>query len=205
MGLSIVTPPADLPVTLQELKRQVGLADNLTAQDDDLMRRIAAATRVAERYCKRAFIERVYLLTLGRRPREIGLPFPPLVSVDQIQYIDTEGVLQTLATNQYQSTALRTPGLIRPAYNVCWPALRCTDFDPVQITYTAGYGATPDDVPAEAREAILVMASTWFNDREEVVEGQITKVPYSATWLLDTLSVGAIRVGTIRRSRKPTA
>lgn len=191
MGIVVVTPPAAFPVTLSEAKKQAEVAPSLAVHDDHLNRLIAAATDVAEDSSKRAFINRTLKLTLQRFPCwHLGLPYPPLQSVSSVKYIDDNGVLQTLATSEYNVSTNNQPGFIEPAYNKTWPSTR-RQADAVQVEYVAGYGASGAAVPAKAREAILLLLNTWFNNREGAVVGvSANDVPLNVKWLLQGLKTG---------------
>jgi hypothetical protein len=70
---------------------------------------------------------------------EIFLPFPPLVSVDSIKYVDdATGTQTTLAASEYSVDAVSEPARITPAYGKSWPATR-NQAGAVEVTFTAGY------------------------------------------------------------------
>ena len=69
----------------------------------------------------------------------IRMPRNPLLSVDQVQYADDFGVIQTAAPSIYQVDNTREVGRLSPAYGQVWPTTRA-QLNAVQITFTAGMG-----------------------------------------------------------------
>jgi hypothetical protein len=70
--------------------------------------------------------------------QEIRIPYPPLIAVTQIQYVDTNGVTQTLASNQYQVDNTGMLGRVAPAYGVVWPLTLIGQYNAATVTFTAG-------------------------------------------------------------------
>src|SRR5690606_16061549 len=99
-----VTPPAGLPVTLEEAKLHLRLPlecpeEQQTGEDELIRRLIAAATQDAELYQGRAYITRTLRLNLDRFPAAGGpiyLPFPPVRQVLSVEYTDAAGQQHTL-------------------------------------------------------------------------------------------------------------
>ena len=106
--------------------------------------------------------------------RRIELPLPPLQSVTKIKYVDPDGATQTLADELY--TVLTDngsePGAVIPAYGTTWPATRCQP-DAVTVTFVAGYGGTPADVPAAISAASLLLIEDLYANRSAKEVGTI--------------------------------
>lgn len=210
MTLSLVTPPATEPLTLQEALDHLRLEQD--APDAALVTAlIQAAREYAETRTARQFITATWRLTLDRFPcrsytdwgswpdarAKISLPRPPLQSVSSVAYLDPSGAPQTWATDQYvvlapaQIQAL--PGQIYPALGVAYPATAARP-DAVTITFVAGYGAA-SAVPRAIKQALLLLIGAWYEQREAVVAGQVTEVPLAVDALLGqfTLLSEAIR------------
>lgn len=188
MGLKVETPPAVTPVTLEEAQRQargvfIGQDDPEAGLWSDIW--IPAATARAESFQSRAYITTEYRLTIDWCwPEAICLPRAPVQSVDAVTYVDEDGATQTLDPAEYQFDLNAEPVYIRPAWNKSWPNTR-SQLATVQVVFTAGYGDEPADVPAKFRAAVLLMAASLYEYREEVVVGTITAtMPKSAENLL---------------------
>lgn len=182
MGLALLAAPADPVVSLEEAQLQVR-ADS-AIETGLLASLVEAATAQAEAFCRRRFVTQRWRATLDAFPsRAIVVPFPPLVSVESVTYVDGDGALQTLASTEYVVRSAETPGEIVPVRGKSWPAA-AVEPDAVRVEFTCGYGA-PDAVPAPIKRAVLLVVGTLYANRETVVTGTIaTALPQSADWLL---------------------
>lgn len=123
----------------------------------------------------RVLVTQAWEMTLARFPRPgqhfIEVPLPPLQDVTSITYVDETGQTQTLASNTYHVIEDATaPAQIVLAYGESWPATR-RQAEAVTVTFTAGYGDTPADVPAPIRAAGLLMVADMYEHREAQVAG----------------------------------
>lgn len=184
MTLQIVTAPAALPVTLAEFRahRRIPAAD--TSLDSELTLALQGATARAETLTGLRLITQTLLLTLDQFPRRIELPVWPVQSVTSVVYDDRDGTEQTFATDLWRVVKSRKPWSVAPAYEAVWPTPRY-DFDAVRVTFVAGFGDEPDDVPADVRSAIMLIASDLFEHREGAVIGAtVGPIPVTAHDLL---------------------
>ncbi len=78
-----------------------------------------------------------------------------------LEYLDAASASQTF-TDFRLSTATR-PGRLYLASGATWPGIATAD-DAVTLTFTAGY-EDPDAVPAEFKEAILLLVGHFFEAR----------------------------------------
>ncbi len=162
-----VDPAPIYPVTLDQAKKQLRIDSD--DEDDLIQGYIAAATEYAQQYCWAQFITAAFVERRDFFPASIGpmqLARNPNPSVTSVQYLDTGGVLQTLPSTNYVVDPYIVPALIVPAYATYWPTTRWHIND-VTVTYTAGYGASQDNVPQEIRQAILLKVSQLFWARGE--------------------------------------
>jgi uncharacterized phiE125 gp8 family phage protein len=183
MARSLVTPPATLPVPLAELKGQLRLGDDETAEHYLLYGYLRAAIELVEGFTGRALISRTYDLTLDEFPAEITLPKPPARSVTSISYVDDAGAAQTLATADYQVDVASQPGRVRPAYLESWPSTRLV-YNAVTVRWVAGYGDDPADVPENLRLAISLAAATWWETRTDLKPAMLDALPAGSRTLM---------------------
>jgi hypothetical protein len=118
----------------------------------------------------------------------IDIPLPPLISIDSVKYYDFAGVLQTVNASTY-NTSLGVQGRIQPQYSTVWPISRPT-IDSVQVTFTAGYGATAAVIPDNVKAAIKMYISHLYENREAVQQGQFMVVPMAVDSLLGASDPG---------------
>lgn len=161
----LVTPATDTPVSLPDAKLHLRVTHN--AEDAEILSLITDATRFCEDRIGQQFITATWRYSLSCFSGDcLFIPRAPLISVTSITYIDTNGASQTLASNLYQVDTDHRPGRILPTRLTFWPDIDTETINPVKVTYTAGYGATADDVPPAAKRAIKFMVSYWYHQRE---------------------------------------
>lgn len=156
------------PLTRATVKNHLKIADSFTADDDLIDQIILAATYWCEDWQGRTYVNRSRTHYLDRFPATIKLPYPPLVSVESIKYVDTDGTQQTLSSADYRVDTGHEPGRITPAYGLIWPAIRPVTSS-ITIAYTAGYGAAAD-VPDQVKAAVKLMCGFLYRHRDAVSE-----------------------------------
>ena len=174
MALSLVTAPTEEPVTLDDQKVHM----RLDTDDDDayVQSCITAARQWVEGQTHRALMAQTwdYNIDYGWPVKEsrhrIDYPINPVKAqaspiADSITYVDSDGVSQTLAVDQYTIVARTNGSYIVPAFDVAWPAVRSVP-NAITVRFVAGYVTVPD----EFNRAILILASLYYEERETSVD-----------------------------------
>ena len=188
-ALSVVTPAAGLPVSLDAARRNSRI--DTTDEDTRLTELLGAATKYVQRHTDTALITQTLSWKMDLFPRTASplyLPTWPVQSLVSVSYVDMDGASQTIPTN---TIALRSPafGHARVARQnwEAWPSCKATP-DAVDIRFTAGFGATHASVPDEFQQAILLLVSHWFENREAALAGSMSKeIEFSVSALIDTI------------------
>src|SRR5262245_7772768 len=183
-------------ITLAEAKLFLKVDDDLTADDTLIAGLITSARQKCEAESWRTFLTSTWAYGLDEFPRsvswfyggrgdQIRVPNPPLVSVQSLTYVDEEGIVQTLPTNQYL-VKTGTPGIVSPAWATVWPFGR---YQPgaVVLSYTAGYGladAVPETIKSAAK---LALSHFYFNRGDSGME-----LPPGIAALLSPVQSGAV-------------
>ena len=164
-------PAADEPITLAEAKAHLRIDAADTAEDSAITGFIQAAREYCETYQQRQYLTATRVHQLDRFPmstrgesRIVLLPYPPLLAITSIVYVDSAGATQTLASGNYLVDAVSQPGRIAPSYSNYWPSTR-QQIGAVTITYTCGYGAAAD-VPQRVKQAMLLGVGSMWENRE---------------------------------------
>lgn len=132
--ISITTEPA----TVAEIKALIPISE---ADHDARITTLISALRMeAEQITGRSLATSTWQIKLDEFPYEIRLLWPVIVSVQSVEYIDTDGNTQTLNPSLYVVDTHSEPGWILPAANTNWPSTYNTA-NAVTVNYTAGYGA----------------------------------------------------------------
>ncbi len=156
----LLAGPAVEPVSLSEAKAhmRVDMAD-----EDTLIGTLIVAARVAaETEIRRVMISQSWRAFIEIWPAEgIGLPVQPALSVEAVRAIDGDGVATVLDSADYTfDVADGTVDLVNPIAGTAH----------YEVDFTAGYGATGTDVPEPLRQAILMLATHWFEHRSAVTD-----------------------------------
>lgn len=183
MGLVLITPPTEEPVSLEEAKLHL----RVDISDDDALigGLIQAARERAEDILRRALITQTWELTLDRFPsgNELELPFPPLQSVASIKYTDSDGDEAEFSSDDYIVDTAEEPGKVILAYGSNWPSVTLYPTGAVKVRFVAGYGEATA-VPQTFKQAILLMAGEWYENRENAVQQRMAEIPLAAKNLL---------------------
>lgn len=192
------TVPQTEPVTLQEAKDHLRV-DGST-EDSLISSLIAAARQHLEETVSRSFVTQTWKLYLDDFPvsklvhipwgeymdiekRAILLPRPPVASVTSITYIASDGTTQTLSTDDYDVDLISEPARIAEAEGATWPTTDNT-VNAVTVEYQAGYG-NAGEVPQAIKQAVLLLLSTWYENRQTVIVGaSIDTLPMSVQALM---------------------
>lgn len=197
-GLTLTTAPTVEPVSLVEAKQHMRI--DFSDHDAMISRLIQVAREYVENRTGRQFVTATYTLTLDRFPRicddglilkasEVWLPRSPAQSITSVKYLNESGTQITLSSAVY---ALRTdlhPGRLTLKYGQAWPATRSIPAA-VEIVYKAGYGLTGASVPAQARQAILLLVAHLYANGEPVAGGTMSGIPYTLDALVGGLGDG---------------
>lgn len=191
MGLAQLTDPGELAVDLHELKAHL----RLTSSDEDATVElyVRAATSLVERNTGRALISRTYRLDESAFPchgKPIELPVAPLASVEGVQYYDTAGTLQTWSSSEYHVDVTSVLGKLSPRSGYVYPSVEPARPNAVQVSFTAGYGASYENVPEGLRFVVFLLAAHFFRTRTPVNIGNIVnEIPYTLRFALDAYKV----------------
>ena len=183
--MKIITPPTVEPVSVAEVKAQLGITDNVT--EDILTRRITEARKWAENYTKRALISQTREIRWDHFIDEHQVP--SALSIDSVKYIDIDGNEVTVPSIDYVLDAYSDIAFVTPAYNATWPSTR-TERNAVRILFKAGYGTKAEQVEPLIREAIILLVGHWTNfQKQSEDESILAHVPRAIERMLDPYSI----------------
>ena len=138
------------PVSLEEVKDQLGFAQGDSYSDDRLNRLIVAATEQWEHDTQSVTTTRNVTEKIAAFPVPTWrLYYRPVQLFTSIKYYDADGVQQTLAASVYSVDVPNRQIHLAPDQD--WPTIQ-TRWDAIQVDYVAGVAV----VPEIAKQAILV-------------------------------------------------
>lgn len=178
-----IFPLAKIPetlITLAEVKGQLKIELDETFEDDLLTLYRDAAIKTAEDYSSRNFNQAKYRLELFGWENMYVIPKSPVNSIDSLEYLDTDGNWQTLASENYELKSqdnLRSVLYFEEFDEL--PTLKSGVGVRVRMSITVGY-ATASDIPEQDKQAIFLLFTHYYNHREDTIKKQ----PSRATDLL---------------------
>lgn len=190
-SMKLITPPTVEPVTVSEVKIYAHIDHSV---DDALIAQwIKTARILAENYQRRAYYEQVWELSFDDFPSlPLLIPRPPLVSIDFVQYYETDNTMTGMALSEFIIDTNHEPGRIAHAYGCLWPSVILREIDALRIRYTCGFAAqttnttttfAPDlaDIPDNVKDAIYLYCAY----RNENRSGEVDIVPKQFYHLLN--------------------
>ena len=190
--LKLITAAADVPVTLTEAKAHL----RVDFSTDDTL--ISTLTKVATEYCERrlarAIITQTWEQYLDEFPCDtdtIEVKLPTLQTLTSIKYYDSDNVLQTWDASNYEVDAISEPAKVRLASGKSFPGTY-DRLNAVIIKFNAGYGAASTNIHETIRQAIKLLISHFYENREGInTLGQYMDlpIPKAVDLLLNSFSV----------------
>lgn len=174
----LVSPPGQEPITLAEAKKHLRVVH--THEDELIETLITLAREEFERLTGRVLISQQWKIGLEDFPAtgdcDIYVPAHPLISVDSLVYEGT-----TWDAANYSVDLDSVPPRIRAVST--WPVVSVDSVpSPVVVTYTAGHGTAPTDIPDKAPiQAIKLLISHYYENRIPVSTGSVAAVEIPET------------------------
>ena len=176
MSIISITPPVEQPIALEDARLQCQLDVDITDEDTLLESFILAATDYCEKYLCRPLITQEHQY-LGCFHQKIELQ-ANLLSVESVQYINSNGAKKTLSPDDYYVDIAAPVGIV---HLLCAnPGVQSKHPKPVNINFTSGYGGAAD-VPESIKQCVRLLVGHWFRNRElsGAVSGSIEETAHS--------------------------
>jgi hypothetical protein len=219
-----LTRPAAEPITLAYAKNYLRLDPTFSADDEHITNLIQAAREHAERITCRALARRTFRMVLDSMPyytdtiqsqlayppsyyslprfsstlwnysQMIKLPFCPVISVEQVRYIDNTGAAQQLHQDtDFVLDRQSEPARIFPIPGSYWPSNYYVANSCI-VDFTAGFsnkldtapdnhpfagtGQQPDSIivpalPATILRCLLLLVGFWYDNRNQEADPKI--------------------------------
>ena len=151
-----LVPPVEVRTFADHLHLGSGFEDD-GAQDAMLEMYLRAATAAIEARIGKALISRQMRMVLtGWRGERQALPVAPVASIDDVRLRDAAGTFRPVPRLRL------SVGGHRPALVGC---VTVPEGGRLEVDFTAGYGLEPADVPADLRQAVLLLAASYYETR----------------------------------------
>ena len=181
------------------------------SDDDSLIAElIKASQNVIQTYLNRAITTQTLELYLDRLPfyndlklqegiytapdieynsNYIVLPRPPVASVTHVKYFDDSDTESTFASSKYYVDLISEQARIVLRTGESWPTVTETrNANAYVVRYVAGYGGA-SDVPPPIVQAIKLLTTHLYENREAVTSLSVNTIPYTIGALLQPYKV----------------
>jgi len=159
----IVTPPATEPVTLAQAKEFLRVDDADGTFDVEVGLQLAGARNHVESVTGTRLISQVVDLRADTFEDLHLIKFGPVISIEEITYLDRDGIEHALSADSYELTGAGLERGLRPAPSNRWPNVAAAT-GAVSVRATVGYGDDGDTIPQAVRLAILLKLRALFED-----------------------------------------
>lgn len=187
MGLSVVTPPTEEPVTVSGAKDHLRVETNA---DDALIGSLITTARThVEHLTNRALVTQTLRFTTNDFASTVILPRAPVTSVSSISLLDTDGNSTVVTSGTFVVDTTRVPHRLQLLANQDLPSLDLEKANAVTVDFVAGYGNAAD-VPEPLKAAIQLLVGHLYENREPVVIGAaVNQLPMTFKALIDSYVV----------------
>lgn len=165
-----------------------------TAEDAQIDMFISAAREQAEILQNRDLVRKQWDLSMDYWPSYRLEMRTPTVSVDLLQYKDSNGAITTMVENtDYIVDVAKQPAVVAPPYNGTWPTFTPWPSSSILLRFTSGYSSTDPfwfGPGARIKNGMLLLISAWYNNRLPFDKGAAAAAEYPYT-VTSCLSYGA--------------
>lgn len=183
------TDPDVEPITVDQLDEHLR-GDGILASEEGvfLSSLIRSAREYVEEFTGRALINQTYTLVMDSWPaiqggglgwwdgvREgsiitdqqayVELPIAPLQTVVSVTTFNNDNSSTVFASSNYFLDTISQPGQLILNTGTVWPIFTRTRRG-IEIVYISGYGTSATSVPGALRQAIIQLATHWYENRE---------------------------------------
>lgn len=166
---TITTANLDLPVPLDAVKQHLRM-DDLSHEDSTITAMVMAATSNIEKQYGLALLTQTVTEYWSAFPSSSSEPMllriQPIQSITSVQYLDTDGLTQTWDSDEWNYGGFNGTTFIIPTPEFSWPSTWAAP-NAVIVTYEAGFGDSPDNVPWDIAQTIKYMVADMDQKRED--------------------------------------
>jgi uncharacterized phiE125 gp8 family phage protein len=192
MSLTVTTPPAEVPVSLTELKDHLRV--DLPDEDSYITDLGAAVTAHTESITSRTLIATTFSLKLNAIPanQRIELPRSNATSITSVTLIDVDDVSTVVDNTVYELDDTGERDYVHLQSNQSWPSVDLKATGGVVVVFVAGYD-DPASVPESMKSALKLLVAHLYENREPFVVGTIIQaVPMSYDALIAPFTVDRV-------------
>jgi len=166
MTLSMLVGPRLEPISVAEAKLFLRIDND--AENDVIAALITTARLHVERLTRRIVLEQTWRLYLDDLPKNhlVELGIGPVRDVLQVVCYNDDGEPRVIPAKDYVVDVSAVPARIK--FRRSGYSSETRILNGYEIDFIAGFGATTLHVPADIRQAIMMLVAHWFENRSAV-------------------------------------
>lgn len=172
MLLKETMPAAFNPVPITEFAAHLRLAHGFIdegAENALLELYLRNATAVVERRTGQALISRAHVLQTACWDRQghLTLPVGPVMAIDSLRFVSPSSTIDLDPEDWELAPGVTRQRLTGPNGGPLWPI---PSGSVTELAFNAGYGETWNEVPNDLRQAVLLLAAHYYENRFGEIE-----------------------------------
>jgi uncharacterized phiE125 gp8 family phage protein len=197
MRVSLVTPPAALPITLSEAKSHLRIESTFTNDDAYIRSLIFAATAQVENITRRKLITQTWKAFYDDWPCRWELPYGNLQSVTHVKYTDSGDTVNTDfdEDDEFTVDTDSDPGRIVLKYGETFPGASLAEMNPIEVQFVCGYGAHTSQTITGATNAspiVVTVAGHGYSTNDDIlVEDVEGNTNANGRWIITVVDVNS--------------
>jgi uncharacterized phiE125 gp8 family phage protein len=151
------------PISIDEAKRQCGIAIGNSYLDNDFARWIVDARQQVEHDAEMVFYTGTFTWKISTFPFGDALIIPcvkPVTSITSITYTDSDGTTQTWSSSEYTLDTAGLVPMVKLNYGENWPQHR-SDINGITVTLVAGYSSVVN-MPSKFVSAVILKVRSLY-------------------------------------------
>ena len=190
MKTTLISPAANLPVTLTEVKEHLRIESTFTTDDAYIRSLIHMATLQAENITRRKLVTQTWKAFYDEWPRRWELPYGQLQSITHIKYTGSDDVVNTDFNegDEWTADTDSDPGRIVLKYGETYPGDSLAEQNPIECQFVCGYGTHASQVITAASNAapiVVTIAGHGYTGGEEVsIDSVVGNTAANGRWYL---------------------
>lgn len=156
--IEVATAPTGLPVSVAQVKERARMDAGDTMMNATIEAYIKAVWKKVEAYTGLALLQTSFKAYYDSFPVVIAISKAPKIVVTKLEYIDINGILQTLDSSIYQIQLKKHDFNIFPKSEQKFPDVKRHTTDAVVVSFQAGWSTLiPDDIKEAILHAVVAM------------------------------------------------
>ena len=195
MKTTLISPPANLPITLAEAKDHLRIESTFTDDDAYIRSLIHMATLQAENITRRKLVTQTWKAFYDEWPRRWELPYGQLQSITHIKYTGSDDVVNTDFNegDEWTADTDSDPGRIVLKYGETYPGDSLAEQNPIETQMVVGYGNHTSQTITAASNAtpivVTIVGHGYTGGEDILIDSVVGNTAANGRWYITYVGV----------------